>query len=115
MRDEQSRNGRRRRKPATTPEERENQLIAGAMTLAESQIEEGSVSAQVLTHFLRLGTEKYKLEREKLEADTRLSIAKVEATEISKRLEEKYDQALEALRSYTGHVDDGDDYVGEDL
>lgn len=104
----------RRRKPATTPEARENQLISDAYGLAERQIADGTVSAQVLTHFLRLGTEKYRLERAKLEADTKVSIAKVESMEMAKRLEEKYDAALNAMRNYGGYSS-GDNYDEEEL
>lgn len=92
----------RSRKPARTPEGRENQLISAAMDLAEQQIRDGTASSQVITHYLRLGTEKYKLEQKKLEADTKLSLAKVEAAETNKVLEEKYDRAIAAMRTYSG-------------
>lgn len=112
MREEESRLSKRRRKPATTPEERENQLISDALSLAERQIADGSVSAQVLTHFLKQATEKTKLEQKKLEADTQLALAKVEATELNKRLEDKYDKALDAMRKYSGNNSDEDFYEG---
>lgn len=115
MSEEQSRLNRRRRKPATTPEERENQLISDALNLAERQIADGTVSAQVLTHFLKQATEKTKLEQKKLEADTQLALAKVEATELNKRLEEKYDRALDAMREYSGNAPDEDPYVDPEL
>lgn len=92
----------RARKPARSPEGRENQLISAAMDLAEQQIADGTVSAQVLTHYLKLGTERYKLEQAKLEADTKLSLAKVEAAETNKMLEAKYDAALRAMQQYSG-------------
>lgn len=44
--------------PATTPEARENQLIALAVDLAEKQMREGTASAQVITHYLKLGSTK---------------------------------------------------------
>ena len=102
MREEESRLSKRRRKPARTPEGRENQLVSAAMDLAEQQIRDGTASSQVITHYLRLGTEKYKLEQKKLEADTKLSLAKVEAAETNKVLEEKYDRAIAAMRTYSG-------------
>lgn len=89
-------------RPARTTEGRENQLVSAAMRLAESQIKDGTASAQVLTHFLKLGSERTKLENAKLEAETKYAIAKVESVEQAKRLEEKYDKALEAMRSYSG-------------
>ena len=59
---------RRARLPseATTSEKRENELIALAVDLAEEQLRAGTASSQVITHFLKLATEKEKLEREKL-------------------------------------------------
>jgi len=45
-----------RRPTATTPDERENQLIDSAVDLAEQQLLSGDASAQVITHFLKLGS-----------------------------------------------------------
>ena len=58
--------GKIRRRPATTPEARENQMINLAIDLAEKQLMEGTASSQVMTHFLKLATTKEKLEKEKL-------------------------------------------------
>ena len=41
-------------RPALTPEAREQQLIAKATNLAEKQLDEGTASSQVITHFLKL-------------------------------------------------------------
>ena len=57
----------RRRPPATSVEARENQLISLAVDLAERQLSEGTASSQVITHYLKLGTTKDRLEKEKLE------------------------------------------------
>ena len=46
-----------RHAPAKTPKGRENQLISLAVDLAEKQLQEGTASSQVITHFLKLGTE----------------------------------------------------------
>ena len=51
--------------PAMSEEGRENQLIAMAINLAEKQLREGTASSQVITHFLKLGTQAAKLEKEK--------------------------------------------------
>ena len=58
---------KKKTRPALTPEARENQLIAKAVDLAEKQIEEGTASSQVITHYLKLGSTKEKLEREAAE------------------------------------------------
>lgn len=98
-----------RSRPALTPESRENQLIAKAVNLAERQLDDGSASSQVITHFLKLGTEKAKLEREKIKHENDLLRAKTEAVQSSKRVEELYDKAISAMKSYSG-FGDPDDY-----
>ena len=98
------------RPPATTPEGRENQLVALAVDLAEKQIRDGTASSQVISHFLKLGTVREQLEREKLKAEIALSNAKVENLASSGKLEELASQAIAAFRSYSGNqvLDDGD-------
>lgn len=91
-----------RRPPATTPEGRENQLIAGAVDLAEKQIREGTASSQIITHYLKLGSTREKLEQERLAKENELLDAKVEAMASVKRVEELYETALNAMRSYAG-------------
>lgn len=100
---------RRVRPPATTPEARENQLIAAAVDLAEKQIREGSASAQVITHFLKLASSREKLEQKRLEGENKLLDAKVENLASQGRIEELYKNALAAMRSYAGHPGDDDD------
>ena len=63
-------------RPATTPEARENQLIALAVDLAEKQLIEGTASSQVITHYLKLGSTKERIEREILEKQKALIEAK---------------------------------------
>lgn len=100
--------------PAESFEARENQLIALAMDRAEKQIRSGKVSSQVLTHFLRLGTEKASLENEKIKNENEMLKAKVEALRSQQRSEELYQQALNAMRSYAG-LDDFEEDYDEDI
>lgn len=95
-----------RRPPADSPEARENQLIAAAVNLAEKQLLDGTASPSVITHYLRLGSVKERLEREKLERENEVLRAKAEAYESNRRTEELYAKAIEAMRSYSGY--DGD-------
>lgn len=90
------------KRPARTPEERENQLISIAMDLAERRILDGSASSQEITHFLKLGTQRNALELEKLARENDLLAAKAEQIKSAKKTEELYDSALQALRSYKG-------------
>ncbi len=104
--------GRTRRPPATTPEGRENQLISLAVDLAEKQLVQGTASAQVISHYLKLGSSREKLEQERLAKENELLDAKRDAIASAQRVEELYKTALDAMRSYAGHTvtSDGDDY-----
>lgn len=97
---------KRRGRPATTLESRENQMIALAVDLAEKQLAEGTASSQVITHYLKLGTTKERLEKEKLERENELLRAKTENLQSVKRIEELYQNALNAMRNYSGQQDD---------
>lgn len=90
-------------RPATTPEARENQLIAAAVDLAAKQLADGSASAQVITHYLKLGSSREQLEQEKMRQEVDLARAKIEAMASAKRVEEMYGEALNAMRAYGGH------------
>lgn len=101
----------RSRRPATTPENRENQLISLATDLAERQMEDGTASAQVITHYLKLGTTREKLEQERLSRENHLLGAKADQLASARRIEELYETALNAMRSYAGQmVDEADEY-----
>lgn len=91
-----------RRPPATTPERRENQLISSAVSLAEQQLREGTASAQVITHFLKLGSSREKLEQERLAQEVSLMQAKREAMASAARVEQLYGAAINAMRAYAG-------------
>jgi hypothetical protein len=103
--------GRRPRRPATTTENRENQLISLAIDLSEKQLAEGTASAQVITHYLKLGSTRELLEQERLLNENHLLKAKVENMASAKRVEELYEAALNAMRTYAGQeIDAYDDY-----
>ena len=91
--------------PAMSEDARENQLIAMAVNLAEKQLREGTASSQVITHFLKLGTQQAKLENEKLKHENELLAVKKQAIESTKRIEDLYANAIKAMRSYAGSPD----------
>ena len=99
----------RRSRPALTPAARENQLIALAIDRAEQQLLDGTASSQVITHYLKLGSTKERLEREKLERENELLRAKAESIQSAQRIEELYKNALDAMRSYRGEGDSTND------
>lgn len=90
------------RKIATTPEARENQLIAAAYDLAEKQIHEGTASSQVITQFLKLGSTRERLEQQRLSGENSLIKARIDMMDSQKKIEELYGAALDAMRSYSG-------------
>lgn len=100
-----------RRPPATTPEGRENQLIAAAVDLAEKQILAGTASSQVISHYLKLGSSRERLEQERIRHENELLTAKAEMMASQKRVEELYGKALSAMREYAGQdpQDEGDE------
>ena len=89
-------------RPAMTSEGRELQLIALAVDLAEQQLRDGTASSQVITHYLKLGSTKERLEKEKLIEENKLLRAKTENFQSMKRVEELYAEALNAMRNYAG-------------
>ena len=89
-------------RPALTPEARENQLISLAVDLAEEQLRNGTASSQVITHYLKLGSTKEKIEKEILVKQKELIEAKTENLQQSKRIEELYSNAINAMRVYSG-------------
>ncbi len=94
--------GQTRRKPATTPEGRELEMVSLAHDLAEKQIRDGTATSQVITHFLKLGSTRERLEQQRLEHENELTRVKIEAIESQKRVEELYMEALKAMKSYSG-------------
>ena len=92
----------KRSPPATTPEARENQLISMAVDLAEKQLLEGTASSQVITHFLKLGSSRDRIERENLKEKNKLLKAQTESIKSEKKIEELYSEALNAMRAYSG-------------
>lgn len=95
-------------RPALTPEARENQLISLAVDLAEKQLREGTASSQVITHYLKMGSTKERIEQEIREKQKELISAKTEVLQSSKRIEELYSNAIKAMRRYSGRGDEND-------
>ena len=99
-----------KQRPATSVEARENQLISLAVDLAERQLLEGTASSQVITHYLKLGSTKERIEKEILEKQKDLIDAKTSSLKSGKRVEEMYENALKAMRNYSGYGDASNDY-----
>lgn len=102
------------RKPATTPEERENICIALAMDCAEEQLRNGTASSQVITHFLSLASSKERLAQEIKEKEKELLVAKTENLQSNTKLEQTYMEAIEAMKTYSGNEEVYEEYEEED-
>ena len=100
----------KRGRPALSPEARENQMIALAVDLAEQQLRDGTASSQVITHFLKLGTSRAELEKEKLKIDNELTKAKIENIKSMERTEKLMEDAIRAMRNYSGNGDPDEYY-----
>ena len=94
-------------RPALTPEARENQLISLAIDLAEKQLLDGTASSQVITHQLKLGSTKERIEKEILGEQKKLITAKTDALQSAPRMEALYKNALDAMREQGGHGSSG--------
>ena len=89
-------------RPALNPEDREQQIANLAMNLAEQQILDGTASSQVITHFLKVGSQREKIERERLIEENKKLRAQTEALQSAKRQEELFAQAIVAFKGYQG-------------
>lgn len=103
----------RRGRPAKTPEGRENQLVGLAVELAEKQLRDGTASAQVISHYLKMGSSREELEQEKIRHEIEMQAARMEHMRAQSRIEELYTEAINAMRIYAGHdpleLEEGDD------
>lgn len=94
-------------RPSASPEQQENRMVNLAMQVTEERLRSGRASSQEIVHFLKLGTAREALERDKLEAENKLLDAKVESLASQKRIEALYAEAMDAFRGYAG-LDDSE-------
>lgn len=93
---------KKKRSPARTPEAQEQRMINLAMQQAEQMLLEGRAPSQIVTHFLKLATEKARLENEKLKAETRKAESQADSMDAQVHSEEIYQEAIKAFKSYGG-------------
>lgn len=101
-RKKEAKSKRKETPPASTPEARERQMIALAVDLAEKQLRDGTASASVITHYLKLASSREQLEQDMLRHKVDLVSAQTQAIESSKHIEELYQNAIDAMRLYSG-------------
>lgn len=99
----------KKRRPALTPEARENQLIALAINLAEKKLLDGTASSQVITHYLKRGSAKEKIEMEILQKQKELIEAKTQTLRDNRLNEELYTNVIQAMKLYSGRNNEDDE------
>jgi hypothetical protein len=97
-------------RPALSPEARENQMITLAMDLVEQRLRDGTASSQETTHFLKAASQKAKLEMERLRLENELTAAKTKAIANAEEIKVLYEDAIKAMRRYSGHGDEDEEY-----
>ena len=95
-------------RPAMTPDAREKEICALAVDLAEQQLRDGTASPSVITHYLKLATQREKLETERLKAEVELSNAKTKAIDSERETLAAYKEAMAAFARYSGHADEAE-------
>jgi dsRNA-specific ribonuclease len=91
---------------ASTPEGRENELIDMAYNEVARRIANHEATSAELVHFLKMGSEKERLERSKIEAEMELQRAKTVAIEEGRSMEAIAKEAMEAFKRYSGVEDE---------
>lgn len=84
-------------------------MIALAVEQAEKMLREGTAPAQVVLHYLKLGTSREKIEKELMEKQMTLMDAKIENLQAQKGREELYQEAMKAFMSYQSSSKDPED------
>lgn len=96
-------------RPGMSPTDKMQEMISDATALASRQLKDGTAKAQIITHYLQLGSPKTTLELEILQAQKTLLEAKTEALKANSRNEELFTKAIEAMRDYKGGGRSNDD------
>jgi len=96
--------------PAINDEDQESKLISLAFSQAQKELEDQTASSQVITHFLRLGSQRAKIELKKLTLENQLLEEKIISERRAQDLQETVQEVIAALKSYTytppGEADD---------
>ena len=91
---------------ARTAEGKEKELCALAIELAEQQLRDGTASSQIITHYLKLATERERLERERLAAEVKLTESKAKHLDTEAETLSAYKEAMAAFARYSGHAEE---------
>lgn len=76
------------------------ELVSLAYDRVKQRLIDGTARSQELVYLLKYGTEKERLEREKLAAETELAKTKILAIQEAAQYEQIAKEAMEAFKSY---------------
>lgn len=96
-------------KPGLTPEAREAQMISLAEQLAEKQLRDGTASAQVICEYLKRGSSKARMDKEKEALELELIKAKTESLKVAQNMEALFKEAIAAFTEYKGNEDNNEE------
>lgn len=100
--------------PALTIQEREDEMIGLAVDLAEELLRNGEAPSQIITHYLKLGSSREKMEQERIKMENELARAKTKSILSGEELEKMYSEAIKAFGIYSGkEMEEGDDFEYE--
>lgn len=105
---------RRRKSRAMTPDEREAELINLSLDLVEQRLRDGTATAAETVHFLKLASSRDREERATMRQKRELEAEKTRVLRSQTSAEERYTDALNAFRKYSGHSDFEDDDEDDD-
>ena len=86
--------------PALNKDSQTAKNIALAEKAAGEHLEAGTASSQLITHYLKLATQREAIELEKLRREVILLEAKTEDVKSGPRIEELYNGVIAAIQSY---------------
>ena len=96
--------------PATTPQAREQQLVALAYDEAERMMRNGNAPAQIVTHFLKMGSSEHETEMRKKDEEIAYLRARNESLQKMDNGGELAARALKALGVYRGEEEPDETY-----
>lgn len=95
-------------RPALTPEAREGQMISLAVDLVEQRLRDGTATSQETTHYLKLASQRERLNMKKMEKEIEMMDAKIQSLQTRDDLKDLLDEALSAFKRYSGYDDESD-------
>lgn len=90
----------------TTMEAIENECIALSYELVKRRLIEGTATSAETVHFLKLGSQKERLDEDLIRKDMALKDAKIDALQTNKAIESMFEEAMAHMSRYQGHFDE---------